>query len=48
MMHRFLSMVFLLVAALSVTLAQQKLPETAAWVVDVQQNYRVIPNIVYA
>jgi acetyl esterase/lipase len=48
MMRRFMSSVLLLVAAVSVTLPQQKLPETAAWTVDVQQNYRVIPNIVYA
>jgi len=38
-------MVFL--PALTPALPQQKLPETAAWTVDIFQNYRIVPNITY-
>ncbi len=46
MIRRSRSLFLLLVASLTVAFAQ--LPETAAWTIDVQQKYRVIPNIVYA
>ena len=46
MIRRSLSLFILLVAPLTVALPQ--LPETAAWTVDIQQSYRVIPNIIYA
>jgi acetyl esterase/lipase len=46
MIRRSRILFLLLVASLTVAFAQ--LPETTAWTIDVQQKYRVIPNIVYA
>jgi len=48
MIRRFLSSLVLPLLTLTLAFPQQKLNETAAWTVDVLQNYRVVPNITYA
>jgi acetyl esterase/lipase len=48
MVRRFSAIVLVTLTALTIVLAQQKLPETAAWTVDVTQNYSVVPNVTYS
>lgn len=48
MIRRFLSSLVLPLATLTLAFPQQKLSETAAWTVDILQNYRIVPNITYA
>jgi acetyl esterase/lipase len=48
MKRRFLLILVLLLAAVTVVFPQQKPTETSASTIDIMQNYRVVPNITYA